>query len=92
MVVPPRESSWVLLQGKDERRSGRRTYRRRKSGREIRTTRTRSAGLGPHLAQAAVQEALFGLAGREGRRGAKFSGGVARAAEGALEDRTVNLA
>ena len=41
----------------------------------------RSAELGPHLAQAVLQEALFHVAGRQGHRGVKFSGRVAHAAE-----------
>src|SRR6266702_5748599 len=46
-----------------------------------RETRTRSAELGPHLAQTVLQEALFDLGGRQGHSGVKFSGRVARAAE-----------
>src|SRR5712691_8868861 len=43
-----------------------------KPGKESEKTRTRSAELGPHLAQTALQEALFDLAGRQGHRGVKF--------------------
>src|SRR5580658_3588591 len=53
----------------------------RGESRESEKTRTRSAELGPHLAQTALQEALFDLAGCQGHRGVKFSGRVARAAE-----------
>src|ERR1700684_738719 len=49
--------------------------------RESGKTRTWSAELGPHGAQTALQEALFDFAGRQGHRGVKFSGRVARAAE-----------
>ena len=40
-----------------------------------------SAELGSHVAQPVLQEALFGFAGRQGHRGVKFSGRLARAAE-----------
>src|SRR6202034_759224 len=79
-LTPGARSVW-LFQGKDERWSGRRTYQGRKPGKESEKTRTRSAELGPHGAQTALEEALFDLAGRQGHRGAKFSGRVARAAK-----------
>ena len=66
--------SGTALQGKDERCRGRRTY----SGKK---TRTRSAELGPHGAQTTLQEALFDLTGRQGHRGVKFCGRLARVAE-----------
>ena len=48
---------------------------------ESEKTRRRSAELGPHGAQTALQEALLDFAGRQGHRGVKFSGRVACAAE-----------
>ena len=53
----------------------------RSPGQESEKTRTRSAEPGPHLAQTVLQEALFDVAGRQGHRGVKFSGRVARAAQ-----------
>jgi hypothetical protein len=40
-----------------------------------------SAELGPNGAQTALQEALFDFAGRQGHRGVKFSGRLARVAQ-----------
>src|ERR1035438_981343 len=69
--------SGTALWGKDERCSRWRTHPARKSGKARKLGRP-SAELGPHGAQTALQEALFDFAGRQGHRGVKFSGRLAR--------------
>jgi hypothetical protein len=48
---------------------------------EARKLERPSAELGPHGMQTALQKALFDFAGRQGHRGVKFSGRLARVAK-----------
>jgi hypothetical protein len=48
---------------------------------ESEKARKASAELGPHGTQTALQKALFDFAGRQGHRGVKFCGRLARVAK-----------